>query len=165
MTLEAADKIAAKVLAELAPLCDRLEVAGSIRRRRDHVNDVDIVCLTKTYEAVRDRIRRSCRLLTDGPQTIIAELPNKVQLDVWFARPDGRDLFAPQPTNYGTLLLCRTGSKQFNIWFANQARAQGLRWNPHAGMFCGDKLIASATEQEMFASLGLAFIPPEDRER
>lgn len=45
--LATADKLAAKIVAGLEPLCLKIEVAGSIRRRRATVNDVDIVCIPK----------------------------------------------------------------------------------------------------------------------
>ena len=71
-------------------------------------------------------------------------------------------MFVPEPSNFGILLLARTGSAMHNVWLA---QAAGLHFNPHRGLLRRGALIASAEEVEIFKALGLRFIPPEDRER
>src|SRR5205823_12049549 len=60
LPLAQAEKHAAKILAELAPFCERIEIAGSIRRRRPTVNDIDFVALPHAgkVNALRERILR-----------------------------------------------------------------------------------------------------------
>lgn len=167
LTLQQADKLAAKIVAELAPLCERIEVAGSIRRRRPMVNDIDLVALPLAGQvnALRERVLRNTTPVTDGPQTIIARLSNEVQLDLWIAQRPKKELFDETPTNFGSLFLSRTGSKEHNIWLCTRAQNQGKRWNPHFGVYEQGRLLASATEEEIFAALELKFIPPEKREK
>jgi DNA polymerase (family 10) len=146
--LAQADRIAAKIVEALSPFCERIEVAGSIRRRRAMVGDVDVVALPRAWqlEQLRERARQSTTVVTDGPAT--------------------RDFFSETPTNFGTLLLMRTGSREHNIYLVEHAKRMGLRWNPYHGVFDGfGKCLAVAEEAEIFRALGLAFVPPERRER
>lgn len=167
--LSLAESIAFLVADELSPFCDRLSIAGSIRRRRDWVNDVDIVCIPKDRAGLLARIKRNCQIVTDAEQKIVARLRNGVPLDIWLAHGEKRDLLSLTPSNFGTLLTCRTGSVAHNIWLVEHAKMIGLRWHPHQGVYdpkkLGDNLIASAEEADVFAALGLGFVPPEARER
>jgi DNA polymerase (family 10) len=167
LTLTQADKLAAKVTAELKPFCDRIEIAGSVRRRRPSVNDIDIVVLPRPDQvnALRERVLRHTEPISDGPQVILTRLANGMQLDLWIAQQPHKDLFSQTPTNFGVLLLSRTGSKEHNIWLCQRAESLGRRLNPHHGVFEGSKLLASATEEEVFEALDLDFIAPEKRER
>jgi DNA polymerase (family 10) len=167
LSLNQAGKLAAKIVAELAPFCERIEIAGSIRRLRPIVNDIDIVALPlpDQVNALRERVLRNTTPISDGAEIIIARMANGVQLDLWIAQRPHKDLFTSKPTNWGMLLLARTGSKEHNIWLAQLAQKFGRRFNPHHGIFEQGRCIASATEEEVFGALGLAFIPPEERER
>ena len=170
MQLAAALKLAEKIAAELLPFCDRLEIAGSIRRQRPNVNDIDLVCIPKDRAKLRERIARKCLIRSDGDQAIIADLPTlsgapPFQLDLWLAHGEKRDLLGAEDSNFGTLWLCRTGSKHFNIWFARQAQMRDLHWNPHRGLFAGHALVCCSREEDLFAALDIPFINPVDRER
>lgn len=87
-----------------------------------------------------------------------------VQLDLWFAHAGKSDLFTGSPSNWGMLILARTGSKEHNVKLAATAKRQGLLFSPHEGIKRGDEIIASKTEEEIFAALGLAYVEPERRE-
>jgi DNA polymerase (family 10) len=77
-----------------------------------------------------------------------------------------KDLLGSTPSNFGSLLLCRTGSKGHNVFFIEKAKARGLTWNPYHGVFDPQiGCIASATEEDIFSALGLEFVIPEQRER
>jgi DNA polymerase (family 10) len=169
-SLELADRFAAKIRAELAPFCERLEIAGSIRRRRPFVNDIDFVALPKPGRApaLEERVMRNAkRIVSGGNQGIIVVLQNDLQIDLWIAQPERRDLLETVPSNFGSLFMCRTGSKEHNIWLIEHAKKLGLTWNPYHGVFCPQTrlCIASETEEEIFSALQLDFIPPEKRER
>jgi DNA polymerase (family X) len=175
LPLAKADAIAGKISDALRPFCDRLEIAGSIRRRRPTVNDIDLVLLPKPgqLEALRARCEKNAlRIQANGLQNLILFLPyppagrEGLQLDVWIARPRDADLISTTPSNWGSLLLCRTGSKEHNIFLLDRARDLGLRWNTYEGVydrtgFC----LACETEESIFAALKLDFIRPEKRER
>ncbi len=174
LPLATAERIGAKIAGELTPFCDQIQVAGSIRRRRPTVNDIDLVVLPKPgrAEAVRERcMRNAIRVQTEGEMTLVVYLryppagPDGLQLDVWIATPAVADLFGGTPTNFGTLLLCRTGSREHNIRLVVRAEKMGYRWNPYHGVYDGHgRCLARATEEDVFKVLGLDFVRPEDRE-
>lgn len=190
MKLHAAMTIAERVQRELQEFCYKIEIAGSIRRGRSEVGDIDLVVLPAPHtkgnftntELLKARCRMRCRVITDGRQNFICamQLPDKseFQIDIFFAHNGIDDLLAPQPTNYGSLLLCRTGSKEHNIWLATRAKSMDMHWNPYQGLFAGGmweldgqesvykggQLIASETEEQIYESLGLKWISPALRE-
>jgi DNA polymerase (family 10) len=61
------------------------------------------------------------------------------------------------------VVVCRTGSREHNIMLASIAKSLGLHWNPQEGVFRGEELIASETEESIFSALGLDYERPEDR--
>lgn len=176
LPLAKAQRIAEKIYDELAPFCAQIEIAGSIRRRRPECGDIDLVCLEKTAPHVTrilERCGKHARPIKRGEQYCVFELANGFQLDLWLAHwggPDGpADLFeTPKeaiPGNFGVLLLARTGSAMFNVWFAQECQARGLHFNPHKGILRGRRVIAATEERDLFSALGIDFIRPEDREK
>src|SRR3990167_4338452 len=137
MTLKFALALADKIGAGLTPFCARLAIAGSIRRARPNANDIDLVVIPAPGQtaALRERVTRHATLVTDGPEILIVRLPNGVQLDVYFAHAGLHDLLTATPSNWGSVLLCRTGSKEHNIYLCQRARQLGLRWDPPRGLF------------------------------
>jgi DNA polymerase/3'-5' exonuclease PolX len=187
-----AQRIAEQIAAELTPFCEMIEIAGSIRRRRPVVNDIDLVAQVKPGmdRPFRDRVHRNTRPEIDGQQTLVVALPlpsrvaagalptgsQELQIDIWLASRGERDLLSQTPGNWGTLFLCRTGSKQHNIFLCQRAASLGLSWNPHHGVYgplgwpvvpSGSRSVclASETEEDIFRILGLPVIPPEHRDR
>lgn len=158
-----AKRLADHIVEELLPFCERIEIAGSIRRRCGEVNDIDLVVIATDKFALRDRVLRHCTLIQDGALNLITRLPGNFQLDIFFAHAGKSDLLESTPSNWGSVLLCRTGSKEHNIKLANRARARGLQWKTYEGIFDGSKLIASATEEDIFTALEMDFIKPENR--
>jgi len=167
LSLSQADNYAASIVDRLRPFCELIEIAGSIRRRRPFVNDIDIVVLPHVDQvnALRARVLERTSPVKDGPVEMVVRTINNVQIDLWIANRPKKDLFAETATNFGSLLLCRTGSTAHNIWLVARAEALGRRWNPHHGVFEAGKCLASATEEQIFHALNLDFIPPEKRER
>lgn len=191
MKLDYAQRLATRIRDELAPFCVQIEIAGSIRRQRPNVGDIDLVCLPRGAEGQRDlisRCTRSGRCVKAGEQYRVFTLQNDVQLDVWFAHGPDTDLLGQTtPENFSTLFVCRTGSAAFNIYLAQRAKERGLHWNPHAGLMrvkggafvdyrdgegrrrgtvapIGD-YITTPTEAAFFDALGMDFVKPEERER
>ena len=172
MKLARAIVIGLKIQEQLAPLCERIEIAGSIRRARPEVGDLDLVILPKTgqRDAIKSRCASKCARVTDGEQNCIyrLQLPDltQFQIDIFFARPAASDLLQSDPGNFGSLLLCRTGSKEHNIFLVEHAKRLGLKWQPYRGvMDHGGQVLASETEADIFRALDLEFVPPERRER
>lgn len=172
MKLQRALAIGLKISEILAPLCERIEIAGSIRRVRPEVGDLDLVILPKPGQlaAIKARCQEKCAPIRDGEQNCIYRLElsdgTPLQVDIFFARPAISDLLQTVPGNFGTLLLCRTGSKEHNIYLVEHAKRLGLRWNPYRGVINEQQqVIASETEADVFQALQLPFIKPEERER
>lgn len=174
MNLTRATSYAERIAGELTPMCQQIAIVGSIRRRRPTCNDIDLVILPKDRIAIRQRcLQGGGTATTDGALNLIVQLRSGVQLDIFFARPAEQDLFnVVTPSTWATLLLCRTGSKDFNFWFCRMAEAKGLHWNPYLGLHRKPEretdpwpLIPCETEAELFRAVGLDYINPEDRER
>lgn len=82
------------------------------------------------------------------------------------AGAESGDEFKKKPTNFGSLLLLRTGSREHNVYLIEHAKQTGLRWDPYHGMFDGHgKRLAVAEVADIFKVLELDFVPPERWER
>jgi len=165
--------LAQKIQTHLREYCTMIEIAGSIRRGRPECGDVDLVVLPKpnALADLKARCQQRARVIQDGPQNFICRLSGHVsvvqgfQLDIFIATPESDDMFTPSPTNFGSLMLCRTGSKEHNIFLIERAKEQGLRWQPYQGILnAKNEIIASRTEEEIFTALKLDYVPPDRRE-
>jgi len=169
--LHDAQQLALKVMAELLPFCRKIEIAGSVRRERSNVNDLDLVLIPNPggdIPKIIARCERTMKMVTgrrSNPNNITffnKELD--VRLDLFFARGEIVDLLSTTPTNWGAVFLCRTGSMQHNIQLCSHAIMKRLKFAPYRGVLDGDKVIASATEEEIYGALGLAWRDPRERE-
>ncbi len=173
MKLEQAKLWADRLVTLLSPFCARLEVAGSIRRGRAWVNDIDLVLELELgqMEGLMRCVERYWQVLRSGGMVVSLQkfpgglIEGEVRADLFIARARARDLLEVTPSNWGSVLLCRTGSKEHNIYLCERAKALGLRWNPSEGVYRGRELVASETEGEIFAALELPWIEPGKRER
>ena len=171
MPLAYAQRVAGRVVELLAPYCERIEIAGSIRRERPHIGDVEIVCIPQTVEA------------PDGMfNTKLVRHPGFIdQVQQWQkvkGKPTGKytqrilpdgtklDLFIASEDNWGLILAIRTGSARFS----HQVLARS--W-----VACGfhskdGRLVRERTgfkppireEKDLFELIGLAWVEPRDRQ-
>ena len=134
----------------------RVVVAGSYRRRRDTVGDLDVLVTTKNGTAVGNKLadyENVAQVVAHGPTRTTVILRSGLQIDVR----------AVPEESYGAALLYFTGSKAHNIALRGLANQHGWKLNEY-GLFSGKRRIAGATEEEVYEKLGLAFIAPELRE-
>ncbi|KQW20952.1 DNA polymerase III [Afipia sp. Root123D2] len=134
----------------------RAVVAGSYRRRRDTVGDLDVLVTAKNGAAVGNRLveyENVAQVVAHGPTRTTVMLRSGLQVDVR----------AVPEESYGAALLYFTGSKAHNIALRGLANQHGWKLNEY-GLFSGKRRIAGATEKDVYEKLGLAFIPPELRE-
>ena len=134
----------------------RVIVAGSYRRRRDTVGDLDVLVTSKHGKAVGDKLVRYenvAEVLAHGPTRTTVVLRSGLQVDVR----------AVPEQSYGAALLYFTGSKAHNIALRSLANDLGWKLNEY-GLSSGKRRIAGATEEEVYEKLGLTYIPPEMRE-
>jgi DNA polymerase (family X) len=134
----------------------RIAVAGSLRRRRETVGDLDMLVTAKDGAAVGDRLvayDSVAEVLAHGPTRTTVILRSGIQVDVR----------AVPEESYGAAVMYFTGSKAHNILLRGLANEHGWKLNEY-GLFSGRRRIAGATEEEVYKKLGLAYIPPEMRE-
>ncbi len=135
----------------------RVEIAGSIRRRKETVGDIDILVTTDKPLDVMEYFS-SLDLVDDvvvkGPTKSTVRLKEN-GIDV--------DLRAFDDESFGSALMYFTGSKETNVELRRIAISKGLKLSEY-GVFKGDDLLAGRTEEEVFQSLGMSYIEPELRE-
>ncbi|HUL50700.1 MAG TPA: DNA polymerase/3'-5' exonuclease PolX [Gemmatimonadales bacterium] len=135
---------------------DTLTVAGSYRRRRETVGDLDFLVTSAATANVIARFTSypgAVRVISKGEIGAAIELQNGLRADLRALEPDA----------YGAGLLYFTGSKAHNIELRQIAQARDLKLNEY-GLFKGSRRVAGRTEAEIYEYLGLDFIPPELRE-
>jgi DNA polymerase/3'-5' exonuclease PolX len=148
-----AERIVA-ALRERAPV-DQVEVAGSFRRRRETVGDLDILVTSAEPEKVFDLFE------TLEGATVALRGPTKETIrtsEGWQV-----DLRVVAAESFGAALQYFTGSKDHNVATRSLARDRGLKINEYAVMR-GEERLPSATEADIYRSLDLPWIPPEIRE-
>lgn len=170
MKLDRADRCAAALLSWLIPHCVRIEVAGSVRRRKPDVNDIDLVVIpkiTQEMDLFGNPQKRRNATWTEIDRRCTAEkwavIRAGADIASFVARDVQVDVFWTTEETWGTVLLCRTGSKEHNIWFAKYAEARGGKWHPGAGLYKDGRVYAKSEEQ-LYEILGMSPIPPDKRE-
>jgi DNA polymerase (family 10) len=133
-----------------------VEVAGSYRRARETVGDLDILVTARNgrrvieYFVAYDEVNT---VLSRGTTRAAVILRSGLQVDLRVVPEE----------SYGAALYYFTGSRSHNIAVRRIAQKHGLKINEY-GVFRGDKRIAGKSEEDMFQSIGLPYIPPELRE-
>ncbi len=157
MPLEQAKEIAQKIVTRLKPYCHRIEIAGSIRRQRPFIGDIDIVLIPSdpwNLEAEVLALARPFQPKVSGEKLKRFDYKG-AQIDLYYASPE----------TWATLLLIRTGSKESNIRLCTLAKRKG--WHLAAsgdGLFDDTgKRVAGDTEESIYKALGLPFQRPEER--
>ena len=141
--------------------CDRLEIAGSLRRRKETIGDIDLLATGKDAERIFDAF---CAL----PQVKDVIARGETKSSVLLSNGIQADLRVVEDDVFGAALHYFTGSKEHNVHLRGLAQKKGLTLNEY-GMFEGTaekkgKRIAARTEEDVFAAVGLPYIPPELRE-
>ncbi|PIR53805.1 hypothetical protein COU75_04130 [Candidatus Peregrinibacteria bacterium CG10_big_fil_rev_8_21_14_0_10_42_8] len=133
----------------------RCAVAGSFRREKETVGDIDILLVTTAAEEVSDAIA-ALPIVRDiavkGEKKISFDLHNGLRVDVRLVKAD----------QWGAALMYFTGSKEHNIAVRKVAIKKGWKLNEY-GLFEGEKVIASKEENDIYDALGLRFYEPKER--
>jgi DNA polymerase (family 10) len=141
---------------EKHPNVSRCSVAGSIRRRRTTVGDIDLVVASDDAEVVaRDFLARPeiAGVYAKGPQRVSVALESSIDVDLRIVPPEC----------FGSALLYFTGNRAHTVALRRLALAQGLRLNEY-GLFRGQRKLAGETEEEVYAVLSMPYLRPEDRQ-
>ena len=166
--IDVADRAAAELCAYISKAGEAVEEvtpAGSLRRGKETVGDLDLLVTMrpgqdkpKNVEAVAQHILKYPEIqqvLAHGENKVSFLLANNLQVDVRLL----------EKKSFGAALLYFTGSKDHNV--ALRGRANDMNWtlNEYAlTEIKGGKVVASKTEEEIYAKLKLKYIPPELRE-
>lgn len=192
MDFKSARKIAISVGNQLIPFTEKLNIAGSVRRKKDEVKDIELICIPKTCEVPSG-------LLFENPVTIVdPAFVDALQSlgKIIKGQPDGRymqillhqdimlDLFLPDPVDYYRQFAIRTGSAKYSAivlasaWVQNGwcGSDKGLRLVTDCrSRITGGKKVWScvnpdpqlppvwASEEEFFTWLNLEWVLPEQR--
>lgn len=168
MELDLAIRIAEEIGFELTPYIDRLRVAGSIRRQRPEVGDIELVCTPKVvmrreglFDAVPVRHLRFGEIIRK--YEIVKGNPDTGKY-IQFVHPVGIkvDLFTAVPTNFGFIMAIRTGSTEFSKFLAKrwvQLGYKGIEGN----LTRDGKIIPVRSEKAFFDLLDLPMVPPDKR--
>ena len=161
LDLREAEKTAAQVKATIEALCELLEVAGSIRRQKPKVHDIDFVVVAKSdadWQRINEKLKQlKAKPNCSGNSVIKAFVPCQ----------DGLfqvDFYRAKPSTFGVLLLVRTGSADHNMWLAGYAISKGMRIKYSEGLIKDEVAVAGETEQGVFEALGLPHPLPSERE-
>lgn len=134
----------------------RVEIAGSYRRRCETVGDLDLLVACSDGEAVMAALVAYPdieRVVSHGATRSTVVLAGGLQVDVRAVEAD----------SFGAALLYFTGSKRHNVALRQRAADRGLKLNEY-GLFEGERNLAGADEADVYRALDLAWIPPELRE-
>lgn len=155
-------RLAEELIAYLAeaPGVGQLSPAGSLRRMKETVGDIDILATGKDRAAVIAHFTRYPKV-----RRVLAEGATKASIMIATEKGGERqvDLRLVDESEYGAALQYFTGSKAHNIKLRGIAKDKGLKISEY-GVFRGKKMIAGRSEEEVYATLGLPAIPPELRE-
>jgi DNA polymerase (family 10) len=139
-----------------APGVEQLALAGSYRRGKDTIGDLDIVVVAAEAAAVMDRLddyAAVADILARGDTKMSVRLAGGLQVDLRVVPAE----------SFGAALQYFTGSKDHNVVLRGMAKDRGLKINEY-GVFRGDQYIAGRTEADVYAVLDLPCFPPEIRE-
>lgn len=134
----------------------QISEAGSCRRRKETVGDLDILITSSQPEEVMDALENH-----ELVNTVLArgETKQRVRLNSGLEM----DLRVVPEESYGAALMYFTGSKEHNIVLRRRSQEKGLKLNEY-GLFREEKLVSGKTEEEVYETLDLPWIPPEIRE-
>lgn len=172
----------------LLPFCEKIEIAGSLRRHRAYVGDIELLFIPKLApnpqtlfaallgvgDAKMSDLTETAinRMVTDG---VLAKRKNSKGSFIWgeqnklavhVASGIPVDLFSTTPEKWFMALVIRTGGKQTNVALAVAARARGMKLNPYGEGYTvlhSGRVIPCHSEFEVFNFVGLPFNKPEHR--
>jgi DNA polymerase (family 10) len=135
---------------------EKIEWAGSLRRMRENIGDIDILATGPNHEKIIEaftHLPEVKEVLASGETKASVIVEGGLQIDLRVVKED----------SYGAALQYFTGSKAHNIHLRGIAKAKGIKINEY-GVFKGEKKIGGKEEKEVYKALGMEWIEPELRE-
>lgn len=175
--------VANEIVEILKPVCERVIVAGSLRRGKQWVGDVEILYIGNTVVQpkqgdlfARESVNLAALAIADLlASKVIAARPNKLGGSTWGDQNKLAvhvrsgvpvDLFSATEANWWNYLVCRTGSASHNVTIATRAKQLGWAWNPYGPGFAkltGSEVYAVQSEADLFRFLNVQYVDPQDR--
>ena len=172
--------VAREICARLSPHCERLVVAGSLRRKKQDVGDVEILYISRLEERQADLLTTEmvsladeeiARMLADGT---LSKRPSRTGGTAWGSKNKLAlhrsglpvDLFRTAAESWWNYLVCRTGPADSNTRIATEAQRRGYQWNPYSSGFtrlADGTTFPMQSEEAVFAFVGLPYCAPEGR--
>lgn len=159
MRLSDALPLAQEILKALEPHCSRIEIAGSIRRKKPEVNDIEIVCIPHPYDTgifesgVASVINQWEKVKGELPCKYTQRIVKGMKIDIFFATP----------INWGLIFAIRTGSAEYS----HQVLAKGWVKRGYVGksgnLYYKGKLEPVPEEKQLFRIIGIPYVEPENR--
>jgi len=135
---------------------EKAEIAGSLRRMKETIGDVDILVLSKKPSNTMDfftKMKTVKKVLAKGKEKSAVILDDGLHVDLRLIPKD----------SWGSALMYFTGSKEHNVEMRKLAIKKGMKLSEY-GLFKKQKMVAGKTEEEVYRKLGLQFVPPEIRQ-
>ena len=180
--LQFAQMVADMLKSQLAPYCKRIGVAGSIRRQKPMVGDIELLAIPDvvTLRNLLGEVTEELDTLDQGIQRLIeagflAYRLNRAGHRLGYGTknkflvhlPSGIpvDIFSTTEEKWAMSLVIRTGPADFNKRLMATAQARGMRGHAYGEGFtlADGSALACKTEQEVFAAVGWPYLPPEER--
>lgn len=158
LSIAVAEEITSEIVSYLkkSTKIKNISPAGSLRRWKETIGDIDILITGRSGKKIIQvftKFPKTERVIAAGETKGSIIVEGGIQVDVRIV----------EPKSYGAALQYFTGSKAHNIRLRNIAKSKGLKLSEY-GVFRGKKIVAGKTEQEVYKTLGLAYVPPELRE-
>jgi DNA polymerase (family 10) len=160
---------AARLVEARRPHCQRIEIAGSLRRERPAVGDIELVAVpyrnTDLFGVVYENRPTSLDRFLDSHSITFTKRGAKYQQFQYGSVKV--DLFLPFAETWGSVFTIRTGSAEFTHWLVTAQSAGGAKPDEvsfNGGrLYAGGRLLLTPEEEDVFAAVGLAWVPPQER--
>ncbi len=170
MEIEKAREIAEEVKSHLEEVCERIEIAGSIRRQKKDVGDAELLCIPRSGGITDCLDRRIQGLMFNGILTYrlnklgrkVYGVKNKLMLHV--PSGFGIDIFSTTEECWPVAMVVRTGGKETNLLIATAALQKGYQFHAYgSGFTAPSREIVCHSEREVFEVVGLPYLEPWER--
>jgi DNA polymerase/3'-5' exonuclease PolX len=163
--------IAQRIVEGLAPHSQRIEIAGSLRRERPLIGDIEIVAVPQfgvdlfgQPDPKQNYLRAF--LQEKGVEIVKGDKQPESKYIQFVYGAHKVDLFMPTPETWGSIFLIRTGSHEFNMWLMTVRSGQvGVRFEDGRLLRrFNNEVIPTPEESDVFEQLQMAFVPPNMRD-
>lgn len=156
-------EIAKALCDQLNPYCEKIAIAGSVRRRNPEVKDIEIVCIPKTRGV--SLLRQSGWINTVYGLGRILKGKLKDGRYIQLLLPEGikLDLFVASPANWGMIYLIRTGSADFSKRILYEFKKRGYKSDGGYPTDSDGRRLTFESEEAIFAFLKIRFVRPDAR--